>query len=321
MPAVIAPNRAAIKDPEMRTVYADVLENLIRKDKRIVALDADLMRAIGTFKLWDQYPDNIIECGIAEANMIGVAAGLSNEGLIPFAHSFGAFASRRDFDQIFMSCSYANLNVKIIGSDPGVVAQLNGGTHTANEDIAMMRAVPNMTVLDVTDVVMARQILPQIAATNGVFYIRYPRCAVPRVYEEGSSFSVGKAVRLRDGKDLTIIAAGIEVSEALDAADILQSEGIEARVVDMFTIKPLDESEVIAAAHETGAIVVAENHNCHGGLYSAVAECLAKTCPVKMEQVANKDRFGDVGSLKYLMEEYGLTAQDIVRKARAVLGR
>ena len=317
----LAQNRKDIKDPEMRTIYAQSIERMILEGKQIVALDADLMRAIGTYGLWNKYPEQIIECGIAEANMVGVAAGLSSEGFIPFVHTFGCFSARRALDQIFMSCAYAKQNVKILGSDPGVVAALNGGTHTPNEDIAALRAIPEMTIVDICDTVMAAKLLPQIADTHGTFFIRYPRTSIPRVYDESMEFQLGKSVQLRDGKDLTIIASGIEVSEALDAAEVLAQEGIEARVIDMLTIKPLDTDAVEAAAKETGAIVTAENHNVNGGLGSAVAEYLVEHCLVPMERVANMDRFGDVGSLRYLMDEYGLSFRFIVEKAKQVLKR
>lgn len=321
MKGIIAADRLNVKDPEMRAVYAAALEKLILKNDKVVALDADLMRAIGTFGLLEKYPNNLFDCGIAEANMVGVAAGLSAEGMIPFVHSFGCFVARRALDQIFMSCAYAKQNVKILGSDPGVVAALNGGTHTPNEDIAALRAIPEITIVDMCDSVMAADLLPQIAETYGTFFIRYPRTSIPRVYDENMHFRLGEAVTLREGSDLTIIASGIEVSEALIAADELAKEGIACRVLDMFTIKPLDKDAVIAAAKETGAIVTAENHNLNGGLGSAVAECLAESCPIPMERVANQDRFGDVGSLRYLMEEYGLTAKFIVEKAKKVLAR
>lgn len=321
MKGIIAADRLNVKDPEMRAVYVATLEKLIQKDSKVVALDADLMRAIGTFGLLEKYPDNLFDCGIAEANMVGVAAGLSTEGFVPFVHSFGCFVARRALDQIFMSCAYAKQNVKIIGSDPGVVAALNGGTHTPNEDIAALRAIPEMTIIDMCDSVMAADLLPQIAETYGTFFIRYPRTSIPRVYDEKMHFKLGEAVTLREGEDLTIVASGIEVSEALIAADELAKEGIECRVLDMFTIKPLDKEAIIAAAKETGAIVTAENHNLNGGLGSAVAECLAESCPIPMERVANQDRFGDVGSLRYLMKEYGLTAKFIVEKAKKVLER
>jgi len=305
-------------DKELRKIYAAKIEEMLLKDKRIISMDGDLMRAISTVNLWKKYPEQVFECGIAEQNMIGVAAGLSSEGYIPFVHSFAAFNSRRIADQVFMSCAYAKLNVKIIGSDPGVVAQLNGGTHTANEDIAIMRSLPNVTVVDVTDAVALPQILEQAADQYGVFYIRIPRCAVPRVYADDAEIEIGRAETLIDGNDLTIIACGVEVHEAIAASRKLAEGGISARVIDMHTIQPLDKASVIKAAKETGAIVTAENHNMNGGLGSAVAECLSENCPVHMVRVAN-DRYGDVGTLSYLLRHYGLDADAIAEKSRQVL--
>lgn len=321
MTGLVCSDRMRIKDLEMKEAFPAVMEKLFEEYSNVVYLDADLMRAVGTVKLWRNHPERVIQSGIAEANMIGVAAGMSSEGLIPFTHTFAAFASRRVFDQIFMSCAYANLNVKMIGSDPGVAAQLNGGTHTANEDIAMMRTLPNVTIVEVTDAVALPQILRQAAERYGTFYIRLPRCGVPRVYAEDAQLTVGKANVLRQGRDLTIIACGVEVSEALDAAEKLSAEGIEARVVDMFTIQPLDTEAVLAAAKETGAVVTAENHSINGGLGAAVAECLGENDPVPLERVGNLGEFGDVGKLPYLMERYHLAAEDIVKKSRKVMNR
>jgi len=307
-------------DPGLRAVYAAKLEEFIRTTDNVVGLDADLMRSIDTYPLWKQRPDRMVECGIAEQNMVGVAAGLSSEGFVPFVHSFAAFSSRRAFDQLMMSCAFAQLNVKLIGSDPGVATQVNGGSHTANEDIALMRSLPNVTVLDICDAVQLRQFMEQAAAAYGVFYLRFPRCAVPRIYADDAVLTIGKAETLLDGGDLTIIASGLEVHEAVLAADLLAQEGISARVVDMHTIQPLDEDCVIRAARETGAIVTAENHSLHGGLGSAVAECLAEHCPTPMERVANRS-FGDVGSLSYLIKHFDLDAASIAAAAKRVLPR
>lgn len=321
MNSFVCKNRSEIKDPDMKKNYPAALETLFDRNEKVVSMDADLMRAIGTVKLWRQYPERVIECGIAEANMVGVAAGLSSEGYIPFVHTFAAFASRRVFDQIFMSCAYAKLNVKIVGSDPGVVAQMNGGTHTANEDIAMMRTLPGVTVVEVTDAAALPQILSQAAEQYGTFYIRIPRCAVPRVYADEARLTIGKANVLRDGRDVTIFACGIEVSQALDAADILAAEGIEAAVVDVFTIQPLDVETVVCEARKTGAVVTAENHSVNGGLGAAIAECLGERCPTPMERVGNQLAFGDVGNLSYLMKRYHLMAEDIAEKARKAVSR
>lgn len=321
MTELVCMDRAQVKDPEMKKAFPAAMKKMFADYPNVVYMDADLMRAMGTVELWKNYPERVVQCGIAEANMIGVAAGMSSEGMIPFTHTFASFASRRVFDQVFMSCAYAGLNVKIIGSDPGAVAQLNGGTHTANEDIAMMRTLPNVEIVDVTDAVVLPQILQQAANQYGTFYIRLPRCAVPRVYADDAKVTLGKASTLRDGKDLTIIACGIEVSEALDAAEMLATDGIEARVLDMFTIQPLDREAVIAAARETGAIVTAENHSINGGLGAAVAECLGENYPVPMERVGNLGEFGDVGKLSYLKTHYHLAAEDIAEKARKVIER
>lgn len=305
----------------LKTAYPNILRELLDANPRVIALDADLQAAMGTLPVWRDYPDRVIECGIAEANMVGMAAGLSSEGFIPFAHSFAAFSSRRAMDQFFLSCAYSRLNVKLMGSDPGIEAELNGGTHNANEDIAMMRTLPGVTVLDIADDIQLRQAMHLAAEQYGCFYIRLPRGAVPQVYAAGTQFTLGRAVPLRDGCDLTIMASGIEVYEALQSAAELERQGISAGVLDLFCIKPIDREAICAAARKTGAVVTAENHNMHGGLAGAVAEVLAETCPVPMERVANMDRFGDVGTRDYLMEEYGLTSSHITAAALRVLAR
>lgn len=306
-------------DVENRQAYAKALTGLMAAGEPVLALDADLMRAIGLLPYRDQYPQNIIDCGIAEANMMGLAAGLSKEGFVPFAHSFGVFASRRAYDQIFMSGAYAGLGVKIVGSDPGFYAELNGGTHQALEDVALMRAVPGMTVLDPTDAAMVADLTVQAAHRPGMVYLRMARMCTPKIYEMGSTFEIGKAVTLQEGTDASIIASGAEVVEAISAARQLAAEGISVRVLDMFTIKPLDVDAVLAAARDTGAIVTAENHNITGGLGSAVAEVLSECCPVPMARVGVKEAFGQVGTLEWLKEKYGLTARHIAGRVHEVL--
>ena len=308
-------------DREMRQVYAETVVKLIEQDKRIIVTDADLMRAIGVLPYKAKYPDNIFDCGIAESNMIGVACGLSREGFIPFTHSFGTFASRRVMDQVFMSGAYAKQNVKMLGSDPGVCAALNGGTHMALEDVSMMRCIPEITIVEPTDNVMTANLIPKIAYTYGMFYIRMCRVKAENIYEAGSDIEIGRAVRLRDGGDVTIIAAGREVIEAINAAKLLSDEGIEARVIDMFTIKPVDAEAIEAAARETGAIVTAENHSVIGGLGGAVAETLGDVCPVPLERVGTRDIFGEVGPEKVLKERFGITAADIAAAAKRVIAK
>lgn len=321
MENVILAKENGIEELEMRQVYAGTITDLIDAGEPVMALDADLMRAIGLLPYQKDYPDRIIDCGIAEANMMGIAAGLSLEGFVPFPHSFAVFSSRRSIDQVFMSGAYAKLNVKVVGSDPGICAGLNGGTHQAFEDVALMRSIPGMTIIEPTDSAMVRDLTIQAAKTYGMFYIRMNRLKVEKIYEEGSSFEIGKAVELRDGCHATIIAAGREVIEALHAADLLEQEGIRVRVLDMFTIKPIDQEAVIRAAKETGAIVTAENHNIIGGLGSAVAEVLAEHCPAPMERVGVQDEFGEVGPVSWLKERFGLTAEKIAEKVRTAVSR
>lgn len=306
---------------EMRQVYAQALVKMIEAGEPVIATDADLMRAIGVLPYKEKYPDNIFDCGIAEANMIGVACGLSAEGFIPFTHTFGTFASRRVMDQVFMSGAYAKKNVKMLGSDPGVCAALNGGTHMALEDVAMMRCVPEVTIVEPTDCAMVKDLIPKIAHTYGMFYIRMCRTKVEDIYEDGSEFDIGKAVVLREGGDVTIVAAGREVIEALRAADKLRAEGIDAKVLDMFTIKPLDDAAVLAAAAQTGAVVTAENHNIIGGLGSAVSELLSEKLPTPLERVGARDVFGEVGPVDYLKSRFGITAEDIAAAARRAVAR
>ena len=242
----------------MRDAYCQTLMELAEKDDRIIALDADLMNSMGMVAFQNKFPERTFNCGIQEANMIGVAAGMSATGKVPFAHTFACFATRRCLDQVFMSAAYAKLNVRIIGSDPGITAAFNGGTHMPFEDMGIMRGIPEITVLEPTDSTMIRDLVKQLANVYGVYYIRLLRRNAVKVYEEGSQFEIGKAVQLREGKDATIIATGLCVAESLQAAKVLASQGITVRVLNMFTLKPLDREAVIKAAAETGAIVTAE---------------------------------------------------------------
>ena len=305
---------------DMRAGYCESLMALAEHNRDIVALDADLMAAMGMKPFAERFPEQTVDCGIQEANMVGVACGMSAAGKIPFAHTFAPFIARRACDQVFMSAAYAKMNVKLVGSDPGITAQLNGGTHMPFEDMGIMRGIPTMTVIEPTDITMLQSLLPQIASQYGVVYLRLVRKAVKKVYEDGSSFTIGKAVTAREGTDATIIASGFCVSEALEAAELLDAEGVSVRVLDMFTWKPLDEDAVLQAAAETGAIVTAENHNVINGLGSAVSEVLSKNRPTPMEMIGVQDAFGEVGKLDYLAERYGLKAHhiaDAVRRATA----
>jgi len=314
-------NTHAREEVAMRDAYCRTLIDLARHDERIVTLDADVMNSMGTVPFQTEFPDRSFNCGIQEANMIGVAAGLSATGKIPFAHTFGVFATRRVMDQVFVSCSYARLNVKIVGGDPGITAAFNGGTHMPFEDMGTMRNIPEMTIIEPTDAAMMRDITRKVAAMYGVCYIRSARKNVIKVYADGSTFEIGKAVPLRDVKDATIIASGILVDEALQAAEILAGLGISTRVLNMFTIKPIDRDAIVQAARDTGAIVTAENHNVIGGLGSAVAEVLAEFAPVPLERIGAQDIFGEVGSEDYLKQRFQMTAVDIAAKVQKAIAR
>lgn len=313
---------AVTKGPKMmREVYCETMMNLASKNENVIALDADLVSSSGMKKYFETYPERAIQCGISEANMIGTAAGLSLVGKIPYAHTFGPFASRRVCDQIFISAAYAKLNVRIIGSDPGITAAYNGGTHMPFEDMGVLRSIPQITLIEPTDPIMVKDIITQLADKYGVFYIRMGRKGNTCVYEEGSSFEIGKGNVLRDGKDVTVIASGIMVAEALSAAEKLSKEGISIKVVDMFTWKPIDTELIEKCAKETGAIVTAENHNIFGGLGAAVSEACVKTKPVPIEMVGVKDEFGQVGTEDYLRLAYNLTDDAIIEAVKKVLKR
>jgi len=318
MSAIIAQNRVK-EEIEMRNAYCSTLIELAKKDDRIVVLDADLMKSMGMIPFKKAFPDRTFDVGVQEANMIGVAAGLSATGKVPFAHSFATFATRRCYDQIFLSCAYAKLNVRITGSDPGITAAFNGGTHMPFEDMGILRNIPELTILEPVDSVMLKNLLEQTVDPYGVFYIRLLRRNAIRIYEEGSTFEIGKAVQLKEGKDVTIIATGIMVDEALKAAERLSEEGISARVVNMFTLKPIDKEMIIKCAEETGAIVTAENHSIINGLGSAVAEVLVENIPVPMERVGVRDLFGEVGPVDYLIKRFEMTSEDIVAKVKKVI--
>ena len=310
-----------LESQEMRKVYCDTMIALAKEDPRIVDVEADLTGAHGMKPFKAAYPDRSFNVGIAEANMVGVAAGLSACGKIPFVHSFATFASRRCFDQIAISVCYAGLNVKIVGSDPGVGAELNGGTHMALEDMGIMRTLPGMTVFEPTDSVQLRKALPAIVEHEGPVYIRLFRRQAENVFDDDYEFDLGKANLLRDGSDVTLIASGVCVANALQAAETLAQEGVSARVRNIHPIKPIDADAVSKAASETGALVTAENHNVIGGLGSAVAEVLAEQRPTPLERVGVKDHFGQVGKAPYLMGVFGITAADIAKAARKAIAR
>ena len=306
-----------------RDGLALTLNEMMAEDKSICYVDCDLMGCINTKMLRKNYPDRAFEAGIAEANGAGIAAGLAATGKKVFYHSFGTFSSRRCYDQIYMSAAYAGLSVRVLGSDAGVTAAFNGGTHMPLEDAAMYLSIPETTVLDPADYDQLASITRQLVNVEGVSYTRFVRKGIIQVYGEGSEFEIGKGVVLHESdKDVaTIITSGIMVDESLKAYESLQAEGISVRVIDMFTWKPLDEELVIKAAKETGAIVTAENHNVTCGLGSVVANCLAKNCPTIQEFVGVQDLFGEVGPQDYLMDRFGLRAANIVEAVKKAVSR
>ena len=317
-------NRVFIAQPDkqdMRDAYCDALIAAAEQNERVLSLNCDLSGSLGTGRFRARFPERSFNLGIMEANACSMAAGLSVTGYVPFVHSFAVFSSRRMADQIFLSCAYAGLNVKIIGGDAGVSAAVNGGTHMAFEDLGVLRSIVGLRLFEPTDNVMVKTLIPLLANQYGVDYIRMPRRSVVKIYDEGERFTPGEAKLLREGNDVTIIASGVLVSEALLAAEALAGEGIEARVLDCFTIQPLDTECVVESAQSTGCVVTAENHNVIGGLGSAVAEVLGEYAPVPMERVGVKDSFGEVGSQNYLMDHFSLRAKDIAQAVRRVIAR
>ncbi len=306
-----------------RDGLALTLNELMAEDKSIVYVDCDLMGCINTKMLMKNYPDRAFEAGIAEGNAAGVAAGLAATGKKVFFHSFGTFSSRRCYDQIYMSAAYAGLSVRVLGSDAGVTAAFNGGTHMPLEDAAMYLSIPTATVIDPCDYDQLASVTKGLVNVEGVSFTRFVRKGIVQVYGEGSEFEIGKGVTLHESEkdQATIITSGIMVDESLKAYEALQAEGINVRVIDMFTWKPLDEELVLKAAKETGAIVTAENHNTCCGLGSVVANCLAKNLPTVQEFVGVQDQFGQVGPQDFLMDTYGLRAANIVEAVKKAISR
>ena len=304
---------------EMRLAYSDALIERGRVDERICVVEADLMGSSSTGRFQKLFPERTIDVGVAEANMIGVAAGLAAMGKIPFTHTFTPFASRRCCDQVTLSVAYARMNVKMVGSDPGICAELNGGTHMSFEDMAIMRNIPGMVVCEPVDSVQLRKLFGQIVDHEGPVYMRLFRKAPWKVFDESAEFTLGKACTLKKGRDATVFATGIMVKEALDAAETLAGEGVDVEVVNIHTLKPLDTQAVLESVARTGCCVTAENAFAINGLGSAVADCVCAARPCPVLRVGVEDRFGEVGKLDYLQSALHLTAADIVEKVRAAI--
>lgn len=305
---------------EMRKAFGDALAELMSKNDRIVVVDSDLSKPNGTYPLREKFPDRMFNVGVAEANMAGFGTGLASYGLIPFITTFAPFATRRICDQVAVSIAYAKQNVKIVGTDPGIVAELNGGTHMSVDDIGIMRGMPNMTVFEPVDNAQLVQALPQIAAHKGPVYIRMFRKVTPDIFTgKDYAFDLFKADTLRTGKDVSLFCTGIEVKMALDAAAILEKEGVDAEVVNIHTLKPIDAEAVIASLVKTGCAVTCENHGIYNGLGSAVAELAAEKCPCPIIRVGFHDRFCEVGKLEYLVKALRLAPEDIVEQAKKAI--
>ena len=300
---------------DMKNVYVNALDAMMAQDRRVVVLDADLGRSIGPRSLYEKYPNQCFEVGIAEQDMASIAAGMASYGYKPWIETFTPFATRRICDQVTISIAYAKRNVKIVGADPGITAELNGGTHMSFEDFGVLRSVPDVVLFEAADEVELAKALPVLNEYEGCVYMRLFRKSLPVIYGDDYKFDLFKVSTLREGKDLTIFASGIMVNDALEAAKILSGQGIDAEVINVHTIKPIDAEGVLASARKTGAVLTVENHNVIGGLRSAVLEALAEE-KIPVCGVGVQDRFGEVGKMPYLRKVLGMTLEDVVEKAK-----
>ena len=309
-----------VKKIATRDSYGNALTALGKEHEDLVVLDADLAAATKTGIFKKEFPERHIDCGIAEANMIGIAAGLASCGKVPFCSSFAMFAAGRTFEQIRNSVGYPHLNVKIGATHAGISVGEDGATHQCNEDIALMRTIPGMTIINPSDDVEAKAAVKAAYEMEGPVYLRFGRLAVPVINDRPDyKFEIGKGVVLKEGTDLTIIATGLEVNESLEAAKMLEAEGVSVEVINMHTIKPLDADLVVKTAAKTGKVVTVEEHSIIGGLGSAVAEVLAEKQPAKLLRIGVEDRFGESGPAVKLLEKYELDAAGIYKKVKAFL--
>ena len=306
---------------EFRKVLCQELAALMRKNDKIVILDADLAKPDGIYPLFQEFPDRCFQVGIAEANMASICAGLSAYGYIPVMVTFAPFATRRAFDQIAVSIAYSKQRVIIVGTDPGITAEANGGTHMSFEDIAIMRSIPDMIVYDAVDDVQLSQAIKQLIDTEKNVYIRMPRKLRPTVFDENYKYVFGKADVIKEGKDVTIIATGTMVYESLEADKILSELGIDAEIISVNTIKPLDVETIVNSVKKTKCVVTCENSNIKGGLYSAVSEALSTNYPSFVIPVGVEDEFGQVGKYNDLLKAYHLTPTDIVEKVKIAINK
>lgn len=306
-----------VKKIATRESYGNALVELGKEHDNLVVLDADLAGATKTGVFKKAFPDRFYDCGIAEGNMMGIAAGLSTTGLVPFASTFAMFAAGRAYEQVRNSIGYPHLNVKIGATHAGISVGEDGATHQCNEDIALMRTIPGMTVISPADDVEAKAAVKAAYEMDGPVYLRFGRLAVPVINDDPEyKFEVGKGVTLREGKDVAIIATGLCVSSALEAADLLAADGIEAKVINIHTIKPIDEDLIVAAAKETGKVVTVEEHSIIGGLGGAVCEVLSEKAPVPVKRIGINDVFGESGPAVKLLEKYGLDGKGVYKSVK-----
>ena len=309
-----------VKKIATRESYGNALVELGKEHDNLVVLDADLAEATKTGMFKKVFPERHIDCGMAEANMIGIAAGLASTGKVPFCSSFAMFAAGRAFEQVRNSVGYPHLNVKIGATHAGISVGEDGASHQCNEDIALMRVIPGMTIINPSDDVEAKAAVKAAYEMEGPVYLRFGRLAVPVINDRPEyKFEIGKGIVLREGSDVTIIATGLEVNESLEAAKMLEADGISAQVINIHTIKPLDTELVVSAAKKTGKVVTVEEHSIIGGLGGAVAETLSEQCPTKMLRIGMMDTFGESGPAVKLLEKYGLDAAGIYGKVKAFL--
>ncbi|MBQ9685096.1 MAG: transketolase family protein [Oscillospiraceae bacterium] len=303
---------------EMRAAYAECLAKLMEADRHVVVLDADLAKASGTRGLYERFPKQMFDCGVAEQNMASLAAGLSSYGFKPWIESFTPFATRRICDQIAISIAYAKRNVKIVGTDPGISAELNGGTHMSMEDIGVLRSIPGVVIFEPADEVQLRAAMPVLNAYDGCVYVRLFRKELPRIFRDDYTFDLFKADVIKEGRDVSIFVSGFLTKDVLGAGELLAAEGIDAEIVNVHTIKPIDRETVTASARKTGAVLTVENHNVIGGLHAAVLEALAAE-KIPACAVGVQDRFGEVGMMPYLRQALGLTVENIVTSAKKAI--
>lgn len=301
---------------EMRTIFSQEIDKLMQDNARVCVVNADLAGAHDNFWIQDKYPERAFNVGVCEQNMASLAGGMSAYGMIPFIYGFASFSGRRMLDQVAVSICHPRLNVKIVGSDPGISATILGATHSAMDDMGALRSIADMVIYEAVDETQLRQAIPQIAAYDGAVYIRVIRKEAKDIFDENYHFDLFRADVIQEGSDVTLLATGIMVAEALEAARLLEEEGIHAEVINVHTIKPIDEETVLHSLRKTGCGVTCENHNVLGGVHSAVADVVTQAYPVPLKAIGVQDRFSEVGPLNYLKKLFHLTPEDIVEAAK-----